>query len=161
MANGVELEIRRREEVQQWFRPLAVLGRYVRRSRRYRRQTQRELASASGLSQTMVSRLERGEAPAMRLDGFVDLWMALGRLFPLGACPHDHDCAWQPVKPFTPPADDGHQLLANLLRDAGETSDRLDPDTAAHDTMDIEFGVELDEIGALAGGEAAAVVDAE
>ena len=47
----------------------------------------------------MVSRAERGLAPAMGVGRLVRLCDALGRLFPLGACPHDHECAWQPIKP--------------------------------------------------------------
>jgi transcriptional regulator with XRE-family HTH domain len=85
---------------------LAVVGRYLRRSRRYLGMTQMQLAAQSGLSQSMISRAERGVAPAVKLERFLALCVALGRLFPLGACPHDHDCAWKPIRPVQVPTAD-------------------------------------------------------
>jgi transcriptional regulator with XRE-family HTH domain len=98
---------------------LRVIGRYLRRSRRYLGKTQQQLADSVGLSQSMVSRAERGVAPAMRLERLLLLCTALGRLFPIGSCPHDHDCAWQPIRPAEPP--DPAAYLAFLLNMAGET----------------------------------------
>ncbi len=73
---------------------------------------------ASG--QSMVSRTERARAPAMGLERFVDMCVVLGRLFPLGACPHDHECGWQPIRPV-PPMDESAGYIEFLLGQAGET----------------------------------------
>ena len=100
---------------------LAVLGRYLRRSRRYLEVTQMQLAERSGLSQSMISRAERGVAPAMSIERFVILCAALGRLFPLGSCPHDHDCAWEPIRPINRSIPDPTAFLAYLLKTAGDT----------------------------------------
>ena len=158
LATQIELERARRERIERGFTPQLIVGRYLRRSRRYAELNQRELAAESGMSQSTISRVERGRLPRMYLVRFLDLCLQLGRLFPLGVCPHEHQCAWQPVRPPQREASDGQAFLNSLLADAG---DKLDPGPAAHNAADIEIGVELDEVGALAGREAAAVVDAE
>jgi DNA-binding XRE family transcriptional regulator len=99
--------------------PLILLGRYLRRSRAYAGLSQTQLASMAGVSQSMVSRVERAKAPAMAFERFVNICLVLGRLFPLGVCPHDHRCGWQPVKP-PPPKPDADAFLAQLLLYAGE-----------------------------------------
>src|SRR5688500_6639064 len=66
---------------------LVMIGRYLRRSRYYAQKTQRQVAAESGLSQSMVSRAERGVAPGMRFDRFVRLCLTLAAVFPFGACP--------------------------------------------------------------------------
>jgi transcriptional regulator with XRE-family HTH domain len=157
MANQLELQMRREETARPAGQPLVVLGRYIRRSRRYSEKNQRRLAEDAHVSQAQLSRLERGVVPSMRLERFVQIANALGRLLPLGVCPHDHPCAWQPVRPPLIPQSSGG-LIEYLLRQAGEPSD---PGATAHHAADVEIGVELDEIGPLAGGEAAAIVDAE
>jgi hypothetical protein len=43
----------------------------------------------------------------------------MARLFPLGVCPHDHDCGWQPArKRGSEPL--GGDLLEYLLKIAGD-----------------------------------------
>jgi transcriptional regulator with XRE-family HTH domain len=87
--------------------PLVLLGRYLRRSRYFVEKSQQRLADDTGVSQSMISRAERGRAPSMRTDKLVALGGGLGRIFPLGCCPHNHDCAWQPARPRgTPPPRD-------------------------------------------------------
>jgi DNA-binding XRE family transcriptional regulator len=100
--------------------PLVHVGRYFRRSRAYAGLSQAQLAAKAGVSQSMVSRTERARAPAMGLERFVDMCVVLGRLFPLGACPHDHECGWQPIRP-TPPLDDTAGYIELLLGQAEET----------------------------------------
>jgi transcriptional regulator with XRE-family HTH domain len=78
---------------------LRQFGRYFSLARRRAGMSQQRLADRSGVSQSMVSRFERGLAPAMGVRYLVALSNVLGQLFPLGVCPHDHDCGWQPVKP--------------------------------------------------------------
>jgi len=56
----------------------------------------------------------------MALERFVDMCLVLGRLFPLGVCPHDHSCGWQPAKPPAPKPDPD-TFLEQLLRYSGET----------------------------------------
>ena len=99
--------------------PLLLLGRYFRRSRAYAGLSQAQLAGMAGVSQSMVSRVERAKAPAMAFERFVNMCLVLGRLFPLGTCPHDHRCGWQPVKP-PEPKPDADAYLARLLSFAGE-----------------------------------------
>lgn len=100
--------------------PLIHLGRYFRRSRAYSGLSQAHLAEKAGVSQSMVSRTERARAPAMALERFVDMCLVLGRLFPLGACPHDHECGWQPIRP-EPALDDSAGYIEFLLQQAGES----------------------------------------
>src|SRR5688572_21429688 len=136
---------------------LVLLGRYVRRARGYSWMTQMELAEASGVSQSTISRLEAGSANQLPVDRLIRIGNALGATLPLGTCPHNHPCAWQPFGP----ARDAHRdrdFLDYLLDKAG---DSLDPGAGAHYAPDVEVGVKLDEIGALPGRQAAAIVDAE
>jgi DNA-binding XRE family transcriptional regulator len=100
--------------------PLVHIGRYFRRSRAYAGLSQAQLAAKASVTQSMVSRVERARAPGMSFDRFVDMTLALGRLFPFGVCPHDHSCGWQPIRPPDPPPDPG-DFLNYLLREAGET----------------------------------------
>ena len=99
-------------------RELEYLAWYVRRSRYFVERSQAQLAEMSGVSQSMISRLELARAPAMRLDRFVKLTNALGRAFPLGQCPHDHGCPWQPIRP-SPPRDEERQRRLDLLIESG------------------------------------------
>lgn len=77
---------------------LVGLGRELRRARRRRGLSQDQLEVRSGVDQTAISRLERGLAPALPVRRLVRLGDALGRDLPLGTCPHDHECIWQPVR---------------------------------------------------------------
>jgi len=61
--------------------------------------SQRRVAELAGLSQSTVSRLERGKAPSVGVDRMVALARALDRALPFGTCPHEHDCPWQPFRP--------------------------------------------------------------
>ena len=99
---------------------LVLVGRYLRRSRHYAAKAQEQLANESGVSQSMVSRAERGKAPHMALERFVMMCKPLDRLFPLGACPHDHHCPWQPIRPPERQVTDATRLLEYLLKTAGE-----------------------------------------
>jgi transcriptional regulator with XRE-family HTH domain len=88
---------------------LLAFGQYVKRSRYLACQTQRRLSDESGVDQGQISRLERALAPAMRVDRLVRLSGVLGRVFPLGYCPHEHWCQWQPA-PLTAPGNPLAQL---------------------------------------------------
>lgn len=76
---------------------LLTFGRYVRRSRYLAGMSQVQVAAASGVEQGSISRLERGLAPAMKVERVVRLAAAIGRDFPLGFCPHEHWCPLQPA----------------------------------------------------------------
>lgn len=99
---------------------LLLIGRYPRRGRRYAAKTQQQVADDSGVSQSMVSRAERGHAPAMRFERLVRLCRPLGRLFPFGVCPHDHECAWQPIKAPERHTTDVASFLEYLSKAAGD-----------------------------------------
>ncbi|HUP82826.1 MAG TPA: helix-turn-helix transcriptional regulator [Candidatus Limnocylindria bacterium] len=100
--------------------PLLHVGRYFRRSRAYAGFSQAQLAGKAGVTQSMVSRVERARAPGMSFDRFVDMCLALGRLFPFGVCPHDHSCGWQPIQPPAPRGD-VDAFLDYLRRRGGES----------------------------------------
>lgn len=100
--------------------PLIHIGRYFRRSRAYAGISQMQLAGKANVSQSMVSRVERARAPGMAFERFVDMCLALGRMFPLGVCPHDHRCGWQPIQP-PPPPPDSDSFFEYLLRYSGQT----------------------------------------
>jgi transcriptional regulator with XRE-family HTH domain len=63
---------------------------------------QRLLSVRAGVSQSAVARLELGRAGGMPAKRIVAISDALGRTFPLGVCPHEHRCAWQPIGPPPP-----------------------------------------------------------
>ena len=68
----------------------------------------------------MVSRFERGFAPGMRTEKLVAIARALDRLFPFGTCPHDHECAWQPIRPPQHQVTAAEELIASILAPATE-----------------------------------------
>lgn len=80
---------------------LVEFGHDLRRARHIAQLSQKRVAELSGLSQSTISRLERALAPSVGIDRLVMLGHALGRALPLGICPHEHDCPWQP--PPAPP----------------------------------------------------------
>ncbi len=78
-----------------WPQPLAVaFGERVRRARTHVGFTQQRVADRAGVSQSAVSRLERGLATGMSLERLLRILDAIGPTFPMGTCPHDHTCAW-------------------------------------------------------------------
>ena len=60
--------------------------------------SQRRVAELSGVSQSLISRFERGRNPGMATHRIFAIAMALGPRFPFGCCPHDHVCKW----PYNP-----------------------------------------------------------
>lgn len=46
------------------------------------------------MSQSTISRLERGLVPGLATWKLVKIGFVLGVRLPLAFCPHDHDCAW-------------------------------------------------------------------
>ncbi len=125
LARSVELRQRQKELASGKGAPdsvgFALLGRYLRRSRQLAGMTQQQLADAAGVSQSMVSRLERGIGPALEVGRLLRTVQPLARLFPLGTCPHDHSCAWQPVKPIDDSISDPTRFVAQMLKIADET----------------------------------------
>src|SRR5688500_20343277 len=87
LANALEVQLRREEAERDISEPLAV-GRYLIRSRGYAAKTQFDLCQAAGVSQSMMSRLERAKASMTPFDNFLKGVSVLGRLFPM--------CCWPP-----------------------------------------------------------------
>ncbi|HUG49108.1 MAG TPA: helix-turn-helix transcriptional regulator [Candidatus Limnocylindria bacterium] len=78
---------------------LLAFGRNLKRARQVAGVSQRKLALLSGVSQSVISRLERARAPRLALERLLLLHDVLGGALPFGACPHDHSCVWQPLTP--------------------------------------------------------------
>ncbi|MDL2336154.1 MAG: helix-turn-helix domain-containing protein [Chloroflexota bacterium] len=104
---------------------LMAFGMYVKRARHLARCTQTRLEELSGVDQGRISRLERGLSPTTRIEHLVPMASALGRALPLGFCPHEHWCEWQPAPAPPPPrdwlhewqdAENGPQASMDLLR---------------------------------------------
>jgi transcriptional regulator with XRE-family HTH domain len=69
--------------------------------------SQQQLAAKALISQSVISRFERGLAPGMSTERLILLAEAVGWRFPLGYCPHDHECQWVRIEPIRydhPPA---------------------------------------------------------
>ena len=94
---------------------LVLFGRYLRHGRALAGFSQAGLGNRADVTQSMISRAERGLAPAMGLDPLTRLGEAMGRAFPLGFCPHEHRCAWQPVVPRAQERTHMERLTAILL----------------------------------------------
>jgi DNA-binding XRE family transcriptional regulator len=77
----------------------AVIGARFRNGRGQMGLTQRRVAEIASISQSVVSRFERGLVGRMSAERIVRLALALGPRFPFGCCPHDHDCPWPPNPP--------------------------------------------------------------
>jgi DNA-binding transcriptional regulator YiaG len=75
-----------------------LVGARFRRGRRQAGLSQRQLATRAGISQSIVSRFERGLVRRSSAEKIVRLGLALGPRFPFGCCPHDHQCPW-PANP--------------------------------------------------------------
>jgi transcriptional regulator with XRE-family HTH domain len=84
-------------------------GRNLRRARQIAGLSQQRLADLSGVSQSVISRLERGKAPMHALERLLMIQEVLGSAFPLGECPHDHACVWQAI------GSDGQRMHTPLL----------------------------------------------
>ncbi|MEX1344069.1 MAG: helix-turn-helix transcriptional regulator [Candidatus Limnocylindrales bacterium] len=73
---------------------LRRFGIEFRRCRLYAGLSQVELARQSGVSQSTISRIERGKASSAALLKLVRISDAMRSGFPLGYCPHPHFCPW-------------------------------------------------------------------
>lgn len=87
--------------------------------------SQARLSELSGVTQSTISRIERGKAPRAGIAMLVQLGEVLGYRLPLGFCPHEHICGWQRVDamgiPREPSAPMRHTpWLSELLEDEGE-----------------------------------------
>ena len=71
-----------------------MIGARFRNGRRQAGLTQRQLADIAGISQSVVSRFERGHVRRMSAERIVRMALALGPRFPFGCCPHDDGCPW-------------------------------------------------------------------
>ncbi len=83
-------------------RDLALLRRFgveFRRCRLYAGLSQVRLAERSGVSQSTISRIERGQASSASLLKLVRISAAMLSGFPLGYCPHPHYCPWNRLEP--------------------------------------------------------------
>ena len=74
---------------------LAQFGAELRRCRHRSGLSQDRLASLSGVSQSSISRLERGRAPYAGLHLILRLSDAMAPRMPLAFCPHEHACLWE------------------------------------------------------------------
>jgi transcriptional regulator with XRE-family HTH domain len=108
---------------------LVLFGRYVRRSRRIVQMSQQRLAYAVGVSQSTISRLENGKAPSLGVDRLVAIAEYLGRAMPLGTCPHEHYCPWQPIAEPEPVRSHVEALVAALLHHVPHDVDAEDSNT--------------------------------
>jgi DNA-binding XRE family transcriptional regulator len=81
---------------------LEIFGQRIRHGREQAGLSQRQLANRSGVSQSTISRLERGRCIGLAFIRLVAICSAMGTDFPFGSCPHDHRCRW----PASPPASD-------------------------------------------------------
>lgn len=73
---------------------LQLLGAAVRIGRKRMGLSQDALAASAEVSQTAVSRLERGMVWGMAVVRFARVASVLGPRMPLGGCPHGHRCAF-------------------------------------------------------------------
>jgi transcriptional regulator with XRE-family HTH domain len=73
---------------------LRRFGTEFRRCRLYAGLSQVALAERSGVSQSTISRLERGKASSAAMFKLVRISDAMGDRFPFAFCPHPHYCAW-------------------------------------------------------------------
>ena len=82
----------RKDETKSWA--TEEVGRRFRLGRQQAGMSQRSVASRAGVSQSEVSRFERGMTPHMSAYKVLEIGLALGPRFPFGYCPHDHDCIY-------------------------------------------------------------------
>lgn len=89
----------------EWPLPVFMLiGARFRSARLKAGLSQRDLAAMSGVSQSVISRFERGLVTGMTVVRLLKIVFALGPWFPFGHCPHAHRCEWpfDPEWPATP-----------------------------------------------------------
>jgi transcriptional regulator with XRE-family HTH domain len=94
---------------------LVLFGRYVRRARRIVQMSQLRVSYAVGISQSTLSRLENGKAPSLGVDRLVQIGQYMGRALPLGTCPHEHYCPWQPIEEPAPVKSRIEDFVAAML----------------------------------------------
>jgi len=94
---------------------LAALGAEVRESRVRRRLTQRRLGERASVSQTTISRLERGRGGGLTLDSWQRIFAALGRRLLVSAV----------RDPVEEPSDAGHLALQELVLRLGRKAGYL------------------------------------
>lgn len=102
----------------QWPLPvMQLVGARFKHGRRQAARSQRWVADRAGISQSVVSRFERGLVSHTSAERIVRLAEALGPGFPFGFCPHNHQCAW----PFDPREPDQPRPRPPLLPGIDET----------------------------------------
>jgi transcriptional regulator with XRE-family HTH domain len=121
---------------------LIDFGQILRRCRRIGGLSQQQLADRSGVSQSVISRAERGKAPRLALERLLRLQAVLGAAFPIGVCPHDHRCVWSPPAPWAT------QTAAGPRVDTGGTGSRKSTHT---DDYPPELRARIDALSALLG----------
>ncbi|HUP83584.1 MAG TPA: helix-turn-helix transcriptional regulator [Candidatus Limnocylindria bacterium] len=92
-----------------WAAPkpsLEIFGQRIRHGRQQAGLSQRQLANRSGVSQSTISRLERGRCIGLAFIRLVAICSAMGSDFPFGSCPHEHRCRWPSTPPETAPEAD-------------------------------------------------------
>jgi len=121
------------EEHEVWPDPRVIAtGRALKRARLMAGLSQSQLAVKSGISQSVISRFERGLAPGMSVERLTVLSEAVGWRFPIGFCPHDHDCKWPRIEPIPydhpPPRQQTYslpRLPKHKRRRQGEVAQRM------------------------------------
>lgn len=108
--------------------------------------SQMSLEWRSGVDQSLISRLELGKAPHASLERVVRLGQALGNNFPLGHCPHEHQCLYRPD--WRPPPWEGHlPYQRSLASPAPDHQVEADEDAvsepAAGDELDADYGIDV------------------
>ena len=98
---------------------MELVGARFRRGRQQAGLSQRRVAERAGVSQSEVSRLERGLGGGISTYRFVRIGLALGPTFPFGCCPHHEACPYpydprQPAKPDLPLATTRRPLLPGI-----------------------------------------------
>ena len=73
---------------------MELVGARFRRGRQQIGLSQRLVAERAGVSQSEISRLERGRAGGVSTRRLVAIAVVLGPNFPLGCCPHHDNCAY-------------------------------------------------------------------
>lgn len=101
--------------------------------------TQRRVAERADVSQSEVSRLERGRRPGMALFRLVAIAYALGPQFPFGTCPHDHRCVYSRRVP-----DEDELLIGDVRPAAGEANGANGFDDALADDGEDDLAGELE-----------------
>jgi transcriptional regulator with XRE-family HTH domain len=84
---------------------LRRFGAELRRCRSVSGLSQGRLADLSGVSQSSISRLERGKAPYASLQLIVRLGEAMNGRMPIAHCPHKHGCVWERLDESGNPAE--------------------------------------------------------